>query len=108
MTHQRQGKYKQRDYEMVKIYQPLVYCYSEHIETGWQHTETISADRGLEVQVRKAKPDIWTPDMLDFVKVKYRNGDYSMSGIVFLLNKKFGTKFTRNEVTEKLVREGKK
>jgi hypothetical protein len=55
MTHQRQGKYKQRDYEMVKIYQPLVYCYSEHIETGWRHTETVSADRGLEVQVRARK-----------------------------------------------------
>jgi len=38
---------------MVTVKQPLVFVSSEYIETGWQHIETVSADRGIEIQVRK-------------------------------------------------------
>ena len=53
MTHARTGKYKQPHIDMVTVKQPLVFISSEYIETGWQHIETVSADRGIEIQVRK-------------------------------------------------------
>ena len=51
----RTGKYKQFTYEVKRKYQPLIWQYSEHIETGWEHKEVISKDRGvdLEIHIRK-------------------------------------------------------
>lgn len=49
----RTGKYKQPDYEMVKKYQPLIYCYSKKTDDTWEHTQSISETRGLQVNVKK-------------------------------------------------------
>jgi hypothetical protein len=49
----RTGKYKQPHIDMIKKYQPLIYCYSKKVDDKWEHKETISETRGLQIDVKK-------------------------------------------------------